>query len=277
LIVPAFPLTNTVKPCIFLSMNELETAVSAARLAGALQLKHFQKGVDFQTKSSSFDLLTIADIESEKAIVSLIREAFPAHNILAEEGKYEKTDSPFTWIIDPLDGTNNFAYHLPIFCTSIALMKEGELILGVVYDVTRNELFSAEKGKGAYLNGESISVSEQASLERAMLITGFYYSRGEETFKTLENIKNFFLKKIIGLRRLGAAALDLCYIASGRASGFWEFELSPWDFAAGKLIIEEAGGKVTGKQGQTVRLTEKSYIVASNGKIHEAMVEVLNQ
>jgi len=253
-----------------------EAAVLAVHKASEIQKKYFQTDIRIETKSSHFDLLTVADLESEKAIVAEIKKHFPDHNIVAEENKYEKIDSEYTWIIDPLDGTNNFVSRLPFFCSSVALAERGEIIVGVIYDAIRGELFTAEKGEGAYLNSKRIQVSSIDNLEKALIITGFYYSRGEEMLATLENIKKFFLKRILGLRRLGAAALDLCYIASGRASGFWEFELSPWDFAAAKLIIEEAGGKVTGETGQEVRPDEKSFIVASNGLIHDAILEVLN-
>lgn len=258
-------------------MNYLEVAVSAAKEAGKIHKKYFQTDFKIQTKSSSFDLVTVADVESEKAAVSIIRQDFPGHNFLTEEEKYPKKQSDFTWVIDPLDGTNNFFQGLPIFCVSIALLKQDEVILGVVYDVSRDELFSAEKGKGAFLNGRLIKVNQIDSLERSLLITGFYYDRGADMLDCLDNIKSFLEKRILGLRRLGAAALDLCYIASGRASGFWEFSLSPWDFAAGKLLVEEAGGNITDKSGKDVYPLEKSYIVASNNLIHRQMLAVLNQ
>ncbi|MCQ9205914.1 MAG: inositol monophosphatase [Omnitrophica bacterium] len=256
-------------------MNYLDVAISAANEAGKIHLKYFQTDIQIETKTTPFDLVTIADTESEQIIVGAIRKYFPEHNFLAEENNYEKTNSEFTWIIDPLDGTNNFASGLPIFCTSIALAKKDELILGVIYDATRDELFWAEKDKGSFLNGKPIRVTSQESLQDSILITGFYYDRGEYMERTLDNIRNFFTKRIRGLRRLGAAALDLCYIASGRASGFWEFRLSPWDFAAGKLLVEEAGGKVTNQKGEEVNPNNPSYIVASNAKIHQAMLSVL--
>ena len=257
------------------SMDYLALATTAAKEAGKIHLKYFQSDITIEEKSSSFDLLTVADLESEKAIVSLIKKQFPDHNILAEENKYPVTDSEFQWIIDPLDGTNNFACGLPIFCCSIALAKDNKVILGVIYDATRDEMFVAQKGKGAFLNDKKISVSSTDTLRKSILITGFYYSRAGEMVDTLENIKRFFNEPITGIRRLGAAALDLCYIASARATGFWEFSLSPWDFAAGKLIVEEAGGRVTDKSGDPESVDKSSYIVASNGKIHDAMLSIL--
>lgn len=257
-------------------MNYLETAVTAAHKAGEIHRKYFRSGIEFQTKTSSFDLLTVADVESEQAVVSLIKERFPDHNILAEEHRYERTQSEFTWIIDPLDGTNNFASGLPIFCVSIALARGDEVILGAVYDATRDELFTAEKGTGAYLNGTPLHVSAVDDLRRSLLITGFYYDRGAGMHRTLAEMRSFLEREILGVRRLGAAALDLCYVAGARATGFWELELSPWDFAAGMLLVQEAGGLVTTKAAAAVNVRETSYIVASNGKIHRAMLEILN-
>lgn len=256
-------------------MIYLDIAILAAKEAGSIHKKYFQTDLDIEVKSSSFDLVTVADLESEKAIVSKIKKRFPQHNFLAEESKYEKTDSEFKWIIDPLDGTNNFASGLPIFCSSIALAKNDELILGVIYDVTRDELFYAQKGQGAFLNEKRISVSNTSNLEQSLLITGFYYDRGNQMLDTIDNIRKFLLKRIRGLRRLGSAALDLCYVACGRVSGFWEFELNPWDFAAAALIIKEAGGSITDRSGKEININKKSFIVASNGRIHDSMLSVL--
>lgn len=257
------------------SEKYIETAILAAKEAGAVHKKYFNQGVAIKTKTTSFDLVTVADIEAEKAVVSVIKGRFPGHNFVAEEHKYENTGSEYTWIIDPLDGTSNFVYGLPIFCVSIALAKNNQVIAGVVYDPARDELFSAEKGKGAFLNRRKIAVSSMDKLTEALLITGFYYDRGNDMVENLEKIRRFLSYPIIGLRRLGAAALDLCYVASGRASGYWEYNLNPWDFAAGELIVEEAGGKVTGRHGEPLPL-EKHFVAASNGKIHNAMLEILN-
>lgn len=257
-------------------MNYLQGAIAAAKKAGKIHKKYFRKNVAVKTKSSSYDLVTVADIEAEKEVVTFLKRHWPEHNFLCEEHIYEKTSSAYTWIIDPLDGTNNFACGIAMFSVSIALKYNDELLVGVVYDVINNELFYAQKNKGAFLNGKRIYVNNVSDLRQAMLITGFYYDRGKEMIKTLEAIKRFFLKHVLGLRRLGAAALDLCYVACGRAAGFWEFELSPWDFAAGKLLIEEAGGKVTDNNGGKVPLAKKHFIVASNGKITRQLLEVIN-
>ncbi|MCF7874116.1 MAG: inositol monophosphatase [Candidatus Omnitrophica bacterium] len=258
-----------------MSLDFKQIAIKAAKQAGEIHKKYFEGDTQTKEKSSSFDLITIADTEAEKKVVELIKNNFPEHNILAEEGRYEKTDSNYCWVIDPLDGTNNFSFGIPMFCVSIALVKDNQLILGVVYDVMRDELFLAERGKGAYLNNKKIKVSDADSFDKSLLITGFYYDRGKDMIGNLEAIKVFFQKRVVGIRRLGAAALDLCYIASGRATGFWEFKLSPWDFAAGKLLVEEAGGKITRKDGQEVKI-ESSYIVASNGKIHQRIIDVIS-
>ncbi len=258
-------------------MNFLDIAVQAAREAGGVHVKYFSRDKRVRAKTASYDQVTIADTEAEKAAVSLIRKTCPDHNFLCEENKYPRTDSEYTWVIDPLDGTSNYANGLPFFCASVGLVRKNEVIAGAVYDVSRNELFSAQQGKGAFLNGKRISVNSAANLKQALLITGFYYDRGENMIETLEQIKRFHFKQIIGIRRFGAAALDLCYVACGRAAGFWEFKLNPWDYAAGKLILEEAGGKMTGRHGEAVPVTEKSYIVTSNAKIHKAMLSVINE
>ena len=258
-------------------MDYLDVAIKAACIAGAIHRRYFRTTFKIRKKSSSFNLLTVADTESEKAIVSFIKGYYPQHNFLAEEKRYQKTDSEYTWVIDPLDGTNNFACRLPIFCSSIGLICKDEAIVGAVYDPMRNELFYARKGKGAFLNGRRIHVNNAKTLKEALLITGFYYSRSTDMERTLDTIKRFFLSHILGLRRLGAAALDLSYVACGRAAGFWEFELSPWDFCAGKLIVEEANGQVTGRRGEEVPLAKKYFIVASNGNIHSKMLKVMQE
>jgi myo-inositol-1(or 4)-monophosphatase len=258
-------------------MNYLDIAIKSARIAGSIHKKYFAGDFLVKSKATSYDLLTVADTEAEEAVVSLIKRHFPQHNILAEEYSYAKTDSEYTWVIDPLDGTNNFACGLPIFCASVALIRKNEVIVGAIYDVMRNELFYCQKYFGSFLNGKPIRVNKAGNLKQALLITGFYYSRGKEMVQTLETIKQFHYEHIIGIRRLGAAALDLCYVACGRAAGYWEFQLSPWDFCAGKLLIEESGGTVTDNRGGQFSLTQKSFIVASNGKIHPKMIEVINR
>jgi len=256
------------------SSTFLNVAILAAKEAGKIHKKYFNSQLTIKTKSTPFDLLTVADVEAERKIVSVIKKCFKNHNFLGEEEGYAATDSEYTWIIDPLDGTNNFVHKIPIFCASIALVKKGTIITAVIYDAMRDELFTAEKGRGAFLNGKKIKVASINKLEKSLLITGFYYDRGKKMRENLMHIKRFLEKNIAGIRRFGSAALDLCYIACGRASGFWEFELSPWDFAAGILLIKEAGGKVTGRYGEKIKL-QKSFIVASNKKIHPLVLKEL--
>lgn len=253
----------------------LDVAITAARQAGKIHKKYFGTNIKAKTKSSSFDLLTVADTLSEKTIVTTIKKHFPDHNFLCEEAHYAKTNSPYTWIVDPLDGTNNFYCKIPLFGASVALAKNKEIIAGAVYNAASDELFYALKNKGAYLNGKKINVSGARGLNQSMLITGFYYDRGEKMKKNLGCIYGFLKKGILGIRRLGAASIDLCYVACGRASGFWEFTLSPWDFAAGTLIVQEAKGKVSDEKGKKLPLAP-SFVVASNAKIHTAMLNQIN-
>lgn len=259
-------------------MDYLEIACRAALLAGKVHLSYFNRLPKIRTKQSvSYDLLTAADIEAEKKIVSLIKRYYPEHNFLCEENRYkDNPNSPYRWIIDPLDGTNNFACGLPIFCVSIALLREKEVIVAAVYDPTRRELFFARKDKGAYLNNRRIKVNTVTSLRRALLITGFYYDRGQRMIETLQAIKRFHFAQVLGIRRLGAAALDICYVACGRAAGFWEFELSPWDFAAGSLLVKEAGGRITDNRNKPLQYQQRQFIVASNARLHKKMLDIIN-
>lgn len=266
--------------CIFFTFTPmepgiyLETAIAAAKKAAKIHLEYFQKEKTVSFKSAHYDMVTKADIDSERAIISTIKEQFPDHNILAEENNYNRTESPYTWIIDPLDGTNNFVHGIPVFSVSIALAEKETIIMGVVYDPTRDELFHAQKGDKAMLNNKPIAVTQVETLSESILATGFYYNRGKEMERTLKNIKKFFLGGIIGIRRMGSAALDLCNVACGRLDGFWEHHLSPWDFAAGIHIVEQAGGKVTDHRNKRLKIAP-SYIVSSNGKIHDKMLEIV--
>lgn len=221
------------------------------------------------------DLVTEADKLSQQNIIDIISQNFPDHTILAEEGENRNTSSDYRWIIDPLDGTTNYAHGFPFFCVSIGVEYKGKLIVGVVYDPNRNELFSAELGKGAYLNGEPIHVSDTTSLDKSLLATGFPY----DIRTNPNNNLNYFVKfsqRTHGVRRPGAAALDLCYLAAGRLDGFWELKLNPWDVAAGTLIIIEAGGMVTDMNNKEFKL-DSYEILASNGKIHSQMYKVIQE
>jgi myo-inositol-1(or 4)-monophosphatase len=246
----------------------ITAAAQIAREAGALLMEHFRQHVKIEYKGEA-DLVTIADRKSETLIRQRLREHWPSHDILGEEGGLQDTGSDYRWYVDPLDGTTNFAHGFPVFCVSMALEYRGRRIAGVIYDPTRDELFAAEQGSGAYLNDERIRVSQTTNLAECLLATGF------PSHKRHKNPNIFFYHQITlrthGVRRAGSAALDLCCVASGRFDGFWEFNLNPWDTAAGVLMVEEAGGKITDFGGSPFELTSRET-VASNGFVHEALL-----
>ena len=242
----------------------LETAAEIAREAGALTTRYFDKGVRFEIKGEQ-DLVTEADRASEALILERLQSHFPAHTIVAEETGLHDRSSEYRWYVDPVDGTTNFAHGYPVYNVTLALEHQGELIAGVVYDPTRDEMFMAERGSGAYLNHRRIHVSPAAQAEVALFSTGFPTRRRHADV----NIHFFYQLAMVthGIRRSGSAAIDLAHVACGRLDGFWEFRLSPWDMAAGKLLIEEAGGLVTDMRGRAHRL-DSVHILASNGQIH---------
>jgi len=252
--------------------NFLEIAKKAALLSGEIQMSHLGRIEKIEFKSD-INLVTNVDKQCEAEIISLIQSEFPTHDILAEEGSGKRKDSDYKWIIDPLDGTTNYAHAYPLFCTSIALEHKGEIIVGVVYEPNLRELFIAEKGGGATLNHQPLKVSPIADLRRALLATGFAYNVGEVSDNNLNHFENFILNAQ-AVRRDGVAAVDLCYTAAGRFDGFWEINLFPWDVAAGYLILEEAGGKITDFKGRPFNVYSKE-ITASNSKIHSAMIQIL--
>jgi myo-inositol-1(or 4)-monophosphatase len=223
-------------------------------------------------KKGAKDLLTESDTESEKLIIDTIRKVFPSHGILAEESGSDNKDAEYIWIIDPLDGTTNFAHNIGLFAVSIAFSINGDMALGIVLNPMTGELFTAVRGEGAELNGKPINVSETASLSESLLVTGFPYN-----VKDVEPIQaRFFncLQASQGIRRLGSAALDLCFVASGRFEGFWEENLKPWDTAAGFIIAKEAGAMVTDFSGNPFDVNKKE-LLATNGKIHREMLKLL--
>lgn len=252
----------------------LNFAIETARDAGRVLLEKFGR-IETVTKKGDINLVTEADLASEALIVERIKSHFPRHAILAEEaGNAVVTgeNGGHKWIIDPLDGTTNYAHGYPCFCVTIALEHEGEIVLGVTYDPTRDELFTAEKGRGATLNGKPIRVSRTDELGNALLVTGFPYDiKHREQFA--RHLTEFLLSSR-GVRRDGSAAIDLAYVACGRFDGFWEEGLNPWDVAAGKLLIEEAGGTVSYYDGSPFSIYTPP-IVASNGTIHAEMLNVL--
>lgn len=250
----------------------LKIAEDAGRVGGKVLMKYFGQPIGVEFKGE-VDLVTVADRLSEEAIVSMISSKFPDHQIMAEEGTIKNSASKYRWIIDPLDGTTNYAHTFPCFAVSIGLEVSGKIVLGVVYDPVRDECFTAEEGSGAYLNGMPIHVSEVDRLDRALLATGFPYDRRVYSEKYLSLFKNFLIKAQ-EIRRPGAATIDLCYLASGRIDGFWEYKLHPWDVAAASVIVKAAGGRMSDFKGGEYSIYGEETL-ASNGKIHGEMIEVL--
>jgi myo-inositol-1(or 4)-monophosphatase len=255
------------------SHDFLPAMADIAREAGALLMGYFRRNVKVEYKGEA-DLVTIADRKSEALIRERIEKHWPTHDILGEEGGLRDTGSDYRWYVDPLDGTTNFAHGYPVFCVSMGLDYKGSRVAAVIYDPTRDELFAAEQGSGAYLNQERVHVSATANLAECLLATGF------PSQKRHKNPNIFFYHQITlrthGVRRAGSAALDLCCVACGRFDGFWEFNLNSWDTAAGVLIVEEAGGRVTDFRGGPFQL-ESREIVASNGLVHPAMLSEFEQ
>ena len=249
-------------------------AIDAARQAGAILTQYAKNGFRVEHKDA-LNLVTDADTHSEQAVVDAIGQTFPDHEILAEERGQAGNKSAFKWIIDPLDGTTNFAHGFPAYAVSIGVEYQGRCILGVVFDPTRQELFVGEAGGGATLNGKPIRVSPTPKLDGALLVTGFAYDIRVSKQNNLDHFANFALRAQ-GMRRMGAAAIDLCYVACGRFDGFWELKLNPWDTAAGSLMVAEAGGRMSDFRGEPFSIYGIE-LVASNGLIHHEMVEVLNR
>jgi len=255
----------------------LATATEIVLRAGDIQLARRESGFRVD-KKGEIDLVTEVDLECERMCRAVIADRFPDHDILAEElssGPGEVARARYRWVFDPLDGTTNYAHGLPIFCSSLALEIEGQAEVGAVYDPTRRELFTAARGQGAFLNDKPLKVSETAPLLDALLVTGFPYDVHDRA-PDLVGLFATFLGRARAVRRLGSAALDLCYVAAGRFEAFWEQHLKPWDVAAGALIVTEAGGRVTGMDG-TPFDPVAAHLVASNGHVHEQMLEIIRQ
>ena len=252
----------------------LATAVEGALDCGRIHRKYFRQNLEIQ-KKGRIDLVTAADLEAEQSFRTLIAGRFPDHAVIGEETAAAPgvRDAPVQWIIDPVDGTTNFAHGLALFSVSIALRIDGVLTVGVVYDPINDELFTAERGEGSRLNGQRLHVTRTDALVDAMLCTGFPYTVGEERARQVQ-VFGAFLGEARAIRRLGSAALDLAYVAAGRFDGFWEERLHPWDIAAGVLLVEEAGGRVTGIDGKAIELFD-GHVVASNGAIHARMLDVV--
>ncbi len=247
-------------------------ALQAAREGGRVLREKFG-GVLAISHKGTVDLVTDADRAAEEAIVGIIRGTFPRHDVLAEEAEYGCLSSSYRWIVDPLDGTTNYAHGFPWFAVSIALEVDREIVLGVIYDPIHDQLFVAEKGQGAFLNGHRLQVSTTDHLDHALLATGFPYDRKVSPANNYDHFVHF-QQQAQACRRAGAASLDLAYTAAGRFDGYWELKLKPWDMAAGKLLVEEAGGRVSDFTGGAFDLFG-SECLASNGRLHDAMVAVL--
>ena len=253
----------------------LDKVIEIAKEAGRFLKENEGKISEINEKGSFTNLVTDIDKGSEAMIKEFVQKNFPDHGILAEESGASSPTSEYRWIIDPLDGTTNFTHAFPVYCVSIAVEQKGEVIAGAVYDPNFDELFSAEKGSGAYLNGRKLQVTAAAKLEKSMLATGFPYDVRNNPFNCVQHFEEF-LVKTQAVRRLGSAALDICYVAAGRLDGFWEVNLHPWDTAAAVLITTEAGGRVTGFKGEKYSIYQRD-IVLSNGMIHDEMLEIIKK
>lgn len=250
----------------------LATAIEVVTAAGAIQRARFGQAIRID-KKGTIDLVTEVDVEVERAARALLASRFPDHDILAEELGGGKRGASHRWVFDPLDGTTNFAHGLPIFCSSLALEIDGEAVVGAVFDPNRQELFTAERGVGAWLNGAPIRVTDTAALIDALLVTGFPYDVHDRLDEVIGLFKAY-VGKARAIRRLGSAAIDLCWVAAGRMDGFWEENLQPWDTRAGALLVQEAGGRVSGLDGAPWDPYAR-HLLASNGALHEAMLEVV--
>src|SRR4051812_14244602 len=255
-------------------MSYLEKAVDIAREAGALLANYFERRVAFELKGD-FDLVTEADRASEKLVVERLRSHFPSHSIVAEEGGGHEGASEYRWYVDPLDGTTNFAHSFPMFNVTMGLERAGEMIAGVIFDPVRQEMFSAERGSGAYLNNRRIRVSACKRLEDSLASTGF------PSRKRHLNVNIHFYHQMAmashGVRRTGSAAIDLAYVGCGRLDAFWEFGLKPWDMAAGTLLVREAGGGVSDMNGVPHNVTSSEDLLADNGAIHQPVLELFGE
>lgn len=263
----------------FSARSQTTRVAANAALAGAKQiLKYWENGVSIRSKSndSTYNLVSDADLEAEKAVVQSIRSVFPDHQIIGEEQSQGDDQAEHVWVVDPLDGTNNFAHRIPQFSISIAYYRNGVAECGIVLNPIHNDWYWAERNCGAFHNGQQLHVSLESSLTGSMVGVGFYYDRSAMMEATLAAIRDFFKQDIHGIRRFGSAALDLCYVAAGRFGVFFEYYLSPWDFAAGRLILEEAGGAISSTQGTALGL-KPSSVLATNGRLHFAALEIVSR
>jgi myo-inositol-1(or 4)-monophosphatase len=251
----------------------LNDIISISKEAGEIIRKGFRTQLEIEFKTNAKNLVTQIDKAAEETIINFIRKKYPSHSILAEESGGQNSGSEYLWVVDPLDGTTNFAHGLPVFSVSIGVMKNEEIIYGVIYDVMQDVVYSVEKGTGSFANSSKISVSKTDQLSHSLLVTGFPYNIADNPEGALDKFTSI-TKISRGIRRLGSAAIDLCYVANGVFDGFWEIHLQPWDMCAGILLVEEAGGKVSGFSGEQINPFTKK-ICATNGKIHKELLEYL--
>ncbi len=252
---------------------ELEVAEEAARAGGAIAARYFRDGIAMRSKDIA-NLVSDADIEAEQAIVELIRRSYPGHEMLGEETHHGDVGARDLWIVDPIDGTNNFAHRIPHFAVSVAYWRDGRPECGVIYNPIREDWYWAIRGQGAYHGVERARVGDQTRLDEVLVGAGFYYDRGAMMEATLASIGALKRRHIHGIRRCGTASLDLCMVGLGMYGAYFEYELSPWDFAAGALFVEEAGGRVTTARGGPLPLARTS-LLASNSLLHESVLEIV--
>ena len=256
-----------------MDLDRAQRVAVKAAYKGADEIRRHFGRIGQVDKKGPIDLVTIADRDSEKQIISAITEVFPDHSIMAEESEQHRGEEDLLWVIDPLDGTTNFAHGVPIFAVSIALSSGGDTLVGVILNPVSGELFSAIRGQGASLNGNPISVTKTATVAESLLVTGFSYKIADDARQAVQRFEQC-LRASRGVRRLGAAALDLCFLACGRFEAFWEKDLKPWDTAAGALIAEEAGARISTYDGSPFR-NDIPEILATNGHIHDEMLALL--
>jgi myo-inositol-1(or 4)-monophosphatase len=253
----------------------LRVAQSAASAGGHVLHRHWHDGIELRDKSAhggkTYDLVSDADLESQSVIASLLSTAFPTHELMGEEDLVGDLDAEHLWVIDPLDGTNNFAHHVPHFAVSIAYYRSGKPTVGIVHNPVTGDTYTAVLGNGATHNEHPICVSESTELSKSLIGCGFYYDRGDMMRSTLAAVEDFFTHDIHGIRRFGTAALDLCAVASGMFGAFFEYKLSPWDFAAGQLVLTEAGGKISDALGQPLGLVPSSVLASCPGLYDDAL------
>ncbi|MBL1212715.1 MAG: inositol monophosphatase [Ignavibacteriae bacterium] len=253
----------------------INDVIEISKTAGEIIRDGFRTNHSIEFKTNESNLVTEIDKKAEDAIIDFVKKKYPGHAIIAEESGEHKTTSEYSWVIDPLDGTTNFAHGLPIFSVSIGVQKNGETIAGVVYDVMRDKLYSSELGSGSFCSDEKLNVSKENNLKHSILVTGFPYNVYENPNAVIEKF-GAFVKNSRAVRRLGSAAIDFCYVAEGVFEGFWEVSLNPWDICAGKLIVEEAGGIVTNFADESININSKQ-ILATNKLVHADMLKILNK